>query len=117
MFTVIRGGVVGEIFDFSAVAYDPLAEFRKDPVARLFQIAKDQGYRLMDLFKDFDKDGNHEISRDEFVAGIKVRTKLWEQNHKNLEHTCIYKTLRLISEYLLIPPLMKRQRLHVYANI
>lgn len=35
-------------------------------------IAKEAGYRMIDLFKDFDKDGNSYIEKDEFVMGIKV---------------------------------------------
>ena len=33
---------------------------------------KVNNYRLLDLFKEFDKDGNMQISRDEFYKGIEV---------------------------------------------
>jgi len=71
IFTVIRGNVVGEIFNFNTVSFDPLAEFRRDPMSKLLEYTKEAGYRLLDLFKEFDMDGNRMISRDEFILGIK----------------------------------------------
>ncbi|XP_069117920.1 leucine-rich repeat-containing protein 74B-like [Argopecten irradians] len=68
---IIHGGIVGEKYDMDYLTHDPLAEFRRDPINRLFEYAKDTGYRLIDLFKDFDKDKNNSISRDEFILGLK----------------------------------------------
>lgn len=48
--------------------------FRRDPYEKLKKYIRASGYRLMDLFRDFDKDGSNTISRDEFERGIKVST-------------------------------------------
>ncbi|XP_033736023.1 leucine-rich repeat-containing protein 74B-like [Pecten maximus] len=69
--TITHGGIVGEKYEMDYLTHDPLAEFRRDPVNRLFEYAKDTGYRLIDLFKDFDKDKNNSISKDEFILGLK----------------------------------------------
>ena len=44
----------------------------RDPMTKLKKYIKESGYRLIDLFRDFDKDGNNTISRDEFIAGVQV---------------------------------------------
>ncbi|XP_060085740.1 leucine-rich repeat-containing protein 74B-like [Ylistrum balloti] len=69
--TITHGGIVGEKYEMDYLTHDPLAEFRRNPVNRLFEYARDTGYRLIDLFKDFDKDKNNSISRDEFILGLK----------------------------------------------
>ncbi|OWF38686.1 leucine-rich repeat-containing protein 74B-like [Mizuhopecten yessoensis] len=69
--TITHGGIVGEKYEMDYLTHDPLAEFRRDPINRLFEYAKDTGYRLIDLFKDFDKDKSNSISKDEFIIGIK----------------------------------------------
>ncbi|XP_041351083.1 leucine-rich repeat-containing protein 74A-like [Gigantopelta aegis] len=46
--------------------------FVQDAMGCLKQHIKANNYRLLDLFKDFDKDGNMQISRDEFFKGIQV---------------------------------------------
>ncbi|XP_061174832.1 leucine-rich repeat-containing protein 74B-like isoform X2 [Saccostrea echinata] len=70
--TVHYGNIVGEVFDFSSIRYDdPFCEFRRDPMSLLIEYCKDAGYRLVDLFHDFDRDGNHLISKEEFIMGIK----------------------------------------------
>ncbi|XP_062584544.1 leucine-rich repeat-containing protein 74B-like isoform X2 [Saccostrea cucullata] len=69
--TVYYGNIVGEVFDFSSIRYDPFCEFRRDPMSLLIEYCKDAGYRLLDLFNDFDRDGNHLISKEEFIMGIK----------------------------------------------
>jgi hypothetical protein len=70
---VTHGGIAGEIYNMVTITFDPLADFRRDPIGMLRSIAKDAGYRMVDLFNDFDKDGNQYISKDEFIHGIKVR--------------------------------------------
>ena len=47
--------------------------FRRNPYEKLRNYCKSAGYRLMDLFKDFDKDGSMTISRDEFERGLNVK--------------------------------------------
>ena len=46
--------------------------FRRDPYEKLKKYIRSSGYRLMDLFRDFDKDGSNAISRDEFERGLRV---------------------------------------------
>ncbi|XP_055995163.1 leucine-rich repeat-containing protein 74B-like isoform X4 [Ostrea edulis] len=69
--TVHFGNVVGEVFDFSSIRYDPFRDFRRDPMSLLIEYCKEAGYRLVDLFNDFDRDGNQFISKEEFIMGIK----------------------------------------------
>jgi Ca2+-binding EF-hand superfamily protein len=45
---------------------------RKDPFAILKDYITSKGYRLIDFFKQFDKDGSGAIDRKEFIAGVKV---------------------------------------------
>lgn len=71
--TVYFGNVVGEIFDFSSIRFDPFCDFRRNPMSLLIEYCKEAGYRLVDLFNDFDRDGNQVISKEEFIMGIKVR--------------------------------------------
>nr|KAG5710729.1 hypothetical protein BaRGS_035131 [Batillaria attramentaria] len=42
----------------------------RDPMTKLRKYIRDSGYRLIDLFRDFDKDGNNTISREEFILGV-----------------------------------------------
>ena len=70
---VTHGGIAGEVYNMVTITFDPLADFRRDPIGMLRSIAKDAGYRMVDLFNDFDKDGNQYISKDEFIHGIKVK--------------------------------------------
>lgn len=70
--TVYFGNVVGEIFDFSSIRFDPFCDFRRNPMSLLIEYCKEAGYRLVDLFNDFDRDGNQVISKEEFIMGIKV---------------------------------------------
>ena len=48
----------------------------RDPMTKLRKYIKESGYRLIDLFRDFDKDGNNTISRDEFIIGVQV-SSVW----------------------------------------
>ncbi|KAL8564559.1 hypothetical protein ACOMHN_003317 [Nucella lapillus] len=42
----------------------------RDPMTKLRKYIRESGYRIIDLFRDFDKDGNNTISREEFVQGV-----------------------------------------------
>ncbi|XP_050406291.1 leucine-rich repeat-containing protein 74A [Patella vulgata] len=44
----------------------------KNPMSILKKYIVESGYRLIDLFKDFDKDGNMFITRDEFTKGLQA---------------------------------------------
>ncbi|KAL5008535.1 hypothetical protein ScPMuIL_014116 [Solemya velum] len=67
-----HGGVVrdGKCLESSDV--DPLAAFKRDPMTKLKKYVSEAGYRIIDLFKDMDKDGNMSITRDEFLRKIKT---------------------------------------------
>lgn len=80
--TVYFGNVVGEIFDFSSIKFDPFCEFRRNPMSLLIEYCKEAGYRLVDLFNDFDRDGNQVISKEEFIMGIKVRNAEFQVKRK-----------------------------------
>ncbi|KAI0223954.1 hypothetical protein LSAT2_024968, partial [Lamellibrachia satsuma] len=43
----------------------------RDPITILKEHITHQGLRLVDFFKQLDKDGSGSISRDEFVLGLK----------------------------------------------
>ena len=45
----------------------------RDPISILKEHITQHGLRLVDFFKQLDKDGSGSISRDEFVLGLKVR--------------------------------------------
>jgi len=72
MITITHGGISGEPVAMDARNHDPLAEFRRDPMTKLQEYVKESGYRLIDLFKEFDRDGNMLISEEEFILGVKV---------------------------------------------
>ena len=43
-----------------------------DPVKLLIQFLNDKGIRPVDLFRTFDKDEQHRVSRQQFIMGLKV---------------------------------------------
>lgn len=47
---------------------------RCDPLKLLIQFLSDKDIRPVDLFRTFDKDNQHRVSREQFVQGLKVRT-------------------------------------------
>ncbi|XP_076442752.1 uncharacterized protein LOC143281427 [Babylonia areolata] len=42
----------------------------RDPMTKLRKYIRESGYRIIDLFRDFDKDCNNTITREEFVMGV-----------------------------------------------
>lgn len=52
------GNVVGEIFDFSLIRFDLFCDFCRNLMLLFIEYCKEVGYRLVDLFNDFDRDGN-----------------------------------------------------------
>lgn len=71
IFTVIHAGIVSDKDDGGGSG-DILDTFRRNPYEKLKKYIRSSGYRLMDLFKDFDKDGSNSISRDEFERGLRM---------------------------------------------
>lgn len=49
--------------------------FQRDPYGKLKNYCRKAGYRLIDLFKDLDKDGSMTISETELIYGLKVFNK------------------------------------------
>lgn len=45
---------------------------RCDPLKLLIQFLSDKGIRPVDLFRTFDKDNQHKVSREQFIQGLKV---------------------------------------------
>lgn len=46
---------------------------RCDPLKLLIQYLSDKGIRPVDLFRTFDKDNQHRVSREQFIQGLKVK--------------------------------------------
>lgn len=97
------GNVVGEIFDFSSIRFDPFCDFRRNPMSLLIEYCKEAGYRLVDLFNDFDRDGNQVISKEEFIMGIKVRNTSFQVKtmEKNMLWSISAKYIYLIAPFVL----------------
>ncbi|WAR18831.1 LR74A-like protein [Mya arenaria] len=69
MMVIIHAGVVscrGSDSDYI------LETFRRNPYEKLKKYVKSAGYRLVDLFRDLDKDGSCTISYDELEGGLKM---------------------------------------------
>lgn len=86
---VVHGGVVGSIDTCQPVdlndtvdSIDPMEAFRRDPMTKLKQYVQDAGLRMLDLFKQFDKDQSMTVSREEFIKGITVNGHMmhWQPN-------------------------------------
>ena len=56
---------------------DPLDEFENDPMTKLKRYAEKNKLRLVDLFRQFDKDQSWSVDRDEFIAGVRVSACSW----------------------------------------
>ena len=52
---------------------DHEALFWSDPMTKLKKFAEKAGLRLVDLFKQFDRDNSWTITREEFILGVRVR--------------------------------------------
>ena len=53
---------------------DPLDEFENDPMTKLKRYAEKNKLRLVDLFRQFDKDNSWSVDREEFINGVRVRS-------------------------------------------
>ena len=90
-FTVIHGGVLMEKEDYDIQAYTEAREsFQRDPFGKLRTYCRKAGYRLIDLFRDLDKDSSMSISREELIYGLKVACIiLWDVKDHHHENTHI----------------------------
>ena len=71
--TITHAGVLMERESVEIIAEVQTREsFQRDPFGKLKNYCRKAGYRLIDLFKDLDKDGSMNISLDELVYGLKV---------------------------------------------
>ncbi|WAR18833.1 CDPK1-like protein, partial [Mya arenaria] len=88
MMFIIHAGVVncrGSDSDYI------LETFRRHPFEKLRKYVQSAGYRLVDLFRDFDKDGSCTITFEEFERGLKMgNVKITES-----EIACLMQTLDL----------------------
>ncbi|XP_052792938.1 leucine-rich repeat-containing protein 74B-like isoform X2 [Mya arenaria] len=64
---IMFGAIVKSV---TAPAKDPDALDWRDPVVRMFKFMHDEGYRVIDLLKKWDKDGNFSVDREEFKRGF-----------------------------------------------
>lgn len=69
---VIHGGMYYQTKVHEVGEADPLVEFERDPMTKLKRYAERNKMRLLDLFKQFDKDNSWSLDRDEFINGVKV---------------------------------------------
>ncbi|KAH3848178.1 leucine-rich repeat-containing protein 74B-like [Dreissena polymorpha] len=68
--TVLHAGLVNdhEMTENGTI----LETFRRNPYEKLKKHIRSSGYRLIDLFKDFDKDGSNTITKEEFTRGLQL---------------------------------------------
>ncbi|XP_053392658.1 leucine-rich repeat-containing protein 74B-like [Mercenaria mercenaria] len=72
-FTVIHAGVIMDKDEKKQGGEKEILEtFRRNPYEKLKKYVKASGYRLIDLFKDFDKDGSDTITKEEFIRGLEL---------------------------------------------
>ncbi|KAL4238467.1 Leucine Rich repeat [Mactra antiquata] len=53
------------------IMHDPTETFRRNPFEKLKKYVRDAGYRLVDLFRDLDKDQSNTVTKEEFTRGLK----------------------------------------------
>lgn len=63
---------------------DPLEEFENDPMTKLKRYAEKNKLRLVDLFRQFDRDGSWSVDRDEFITGVRVSQTNSQRYSSNL---------------------------------
>lgn len=54
---------------------DARETFRRNPYEKLKTFSQNARYRLIDMFKDFDKDQSNTITKEEFARGLEVTHK------------------------------------------
>ncbi|RUS85265.1 hypothetical protein EGW08_006966 [Elysia chlorotica] len=69
--TILHAGLKYETSLSDLRRAEPEDWWIRDPMTKLKRYVKENGYRLIDLFRDFDKDGNQLISKEEFTLGVK----------------------------------------------
>lgn len=70
--TVIHDGVVRNRRGNWREEYDPKKALERDPMMKLKAFMAKSKFRMIDLFKEFDKDGSMSVTKDEFFKGLKV---------------------------------------------
>ncbi|XP_013406253.1 leucine-rich repeat-containing protein 74B-like [Lingula anatina] len=71
--TVIHAGVIGNYVITGKYAKKAGADdLTKDPVFLLRQHCEKKDIRMVDLFRNFDKNGDYKVTKEEFKKGIKV---------------------------------------------
>lgn len=50
--------------------------FRRNPYEKLKMFSHNARYRLIDMFKDFDKDQSNTITKEEFAQGLQVNSQV-----------------------------------------
>lgn len=94
-FTVKYGGVLLDSTRFGRnKKMDPFEELMNDPMTKLKEFLEKAGYRLIDLFKTFDRDQSWSIDLAELKEGIKVINRIYIYNQDNYAH--VHKTIILI---------------------
>ena len=84
-FQVLHGGVLFRTKHVIIPESEDLeAKYESDPMTKLKRFAEIHKLRLVDLFKQFDRDGSWSVSREEFRIGVQVGT--WRGQH--LRKTC-----------------------------
>ncbi|CAH1791139.1 unnamed protein product [Owenia fusiformis] len=69
--TVIHGGTTENKMDLSFFNNVSKA-ITKDPMGFLRDYCASRGYRLVDMFREFDKDQSMQVSREEFIRGVQM---------------------------------------------
>ena len=73
---IIHGGILFQSKHIiTPVTEDLAAAFDNDPMTKLKKFATKKMLRLVDLFRQFDKDNSWSVSHEEFTMGVKV--SLW----------------------------------------
>lgn len=73
VFTAVFIRVFVTMFVFVDVKEDAEGISSCNPLSILEEYIAVKGLRIIDLFKQFDKDGSGSVSRVEFIQGLKVR--------------------------------------------
>lgn len=69
LLTIVHAGMVNDS-EMQMYEREVQETFRRNPYEKLKKHIRASGYRLMDLFKDFDKDGSNTITKEEFTRGL-----------------------------------------------
>lgn len=73
---VIHSGVISKSRKLKVkyISYNAAEAFENDPMTKLRKYADAAGLRLVDLFKEFDKDKSWTVDYEEFRMGVQVNS-------------------------------------------